>query len=244
MHPFSVVIPAYNEARYLPATLQAVRRAEDFLCEPVEIIVADNESTDATVAVAREYGARVVTVDIHCIAAVRNRGAAAATGRYLVFCDADNRMSPNMLDAIRRKMDTGRYVGGGITRARYDRESRGIRLTHGLVNLGVRASGLSMFLFYTTPEAFWGAGAFDEARLSAEDFDFAKRLRTYGKSRGLRYANLAEGELVMSARKFNEYGDWALFRYPVKFLKACLNDPDTAYELWYNPAKRAGQGEA
>jgi glycosyltransferase involved in cell wall biosynthesis len=238
MHPFSVIIPAFNEARFLPATLAAVRRAEDFLGEPVEIIVADNESTDATAAVAREFGARVITVDIHCIAAVRNRGAAAATGRYLVFCDADNCMSPNMLDAIRRKMDTGQYVGGGITHARYDRESRGIRLTHGLVNLGVRASGLSMFLFYTTPEAFWGAGGFDETRLSAEDFEFAKRLRGYGKSQGLRYANLAEGELVMSARKFTEYGDWAIFRYPITFLKACFNDPDTAYELWYNPAKR------
>lgn len=238
MHSFSVIIPAFNEARYLPATLTAVRKAEEFLGESVEIIVADNESTDATAEVAREYGARVVTVGIHCIAAVRNQGAAAATGKYLVFCDADNHMSPDMLAAIKGKMDTCRYVGGGITRARYERESRGIRLTHALVNLGVRASGLSMFLFYCTAESFQGAGGFDETRLSAEDFDFAKRLRRYGKSRGLGYANLAEGELVMSARKFNEYGDWALFRNPVTFIKACFNDPDTAYELWYNPAKR------
>lgn len=238
MPTFSVIIPAFNEEDYLGPTLDAVRRAEVRLGEAVEIIVADNESTDRTAEVARQYGARVVSVDIHCISAVRNRGAAAATGDYLVFVDADNRMSANMLSEIKRVMDTGRCVGGGITRARYDRKSRGIALTHWLVQAGMRLTGLSMFLFYTTPEAFAAVGGFDETRLSAEDYDFAKRLRRHGRKRGLRYMNLRTVELVMSSRKFSEYGDWAVFRHPVMFLKACLNDPAVAHELWYNPAKR------
>lgn len=238
MPTFSVIIPAFNEESYLAPTLEAVRRAESFLGEAVEIIVADNESTDRTADIALRHGARVAPVEIHCISAVRNRGATAATGDYLVFVDADNHMPANTLAEIKRVMDTGRYVGGGITRARYDRRSRGIAFTHWLVQAGMRLTGLSMFLFYTTKEAYDAIGGFDEARLSAEDYDFAKRLRRHGRKHGQRYMNLRTVELVMSSRKFSEYGDWAVFRHPVLFLKACLNDPAVAYELWYNPAKR------
>jgi glycosyltransferase involved in cell wall biosynthesis len=158
MAEFSVVIPAFNEARYLPDTLGAIRRAAEALGEEVEVIVADNMSTDGTDAVARELGARVVPVEIRCISAVRNQAAAVATGRYLVFVDADDHVSENMFIAIKQAMDSGRYIGGGVANVRYDRNSLGIRVTHGLINAGVTLSGLSMFLFYTTPEAISRSG--------------------------------------------------------------------------------------
>lgn len=241
---FSIIVPAYNEEDYLPATLAAIDSAARRLGEPVEVIVADNLSTDRTREVAEAHGARVISVPVKCISAVRNRAAEIATGKYWVFQDADNRMSPDLLSEIQCVMDSGRYVGGGVVNARYDRDSTGLRMTHGLVKLGLALSGVAMFLFYTTPGHFHAIGGFDERLLSTEDHDFARRLRRYGKRLGLRYMNLRKGELLLSSRKFDEYGDWAVLRRPVIFLKACLNSPSAAYELWYKPRReRAAETE-
>jgi len=234
---FSVIIPAYNEEQYLPATLAAVNRAAERLAAPVEIIVVDNLSTDRTREVAREFGARVVSVPTKCISAVRNGGAATATGQYLVFVDADNQMSEDLLIAVKEAMDTGKYVGGGLVNAHYDRDSLGLRFTHGLVKVGVALTGVSMFLMYTSAEHFHAIGGFDENLLSTEDHDFAKRLRAHGKANRLAYLNLRKGHVILSSRKFDEYGDWTIFNRPIQWLRACLNDRDTAYEFWYKPRR-------
>lgn len=80
----SVVIPAFNEERYLPATLHAVARSTALLqCRNgvrTEVIVVDNCSTDATAKVAASFETQVVTEPEHNIAGVRNRGAAVASG--------------------------------------------------------------------------------------------------------------------------------------------------------------------
>lgn len=240
---FSVIVPAYNEEKYLPLSLGALRRAEAFLGEEVEILVADNLSTDGTQAVAREFGAKVVPVSIKCISAVRNAAAAQATGRYLVFVDADNRVSEDLLAEIKKVMDSGKYVGGGLISAHYDRDSLGLRLTHQFVKLSVAITGVSMFLFYTDPEYFRAIGGFDEKLLSTEDHDFAMRLRAHGKTRGLDYCNLRQGHVVLSSRKFDEYGDWMVLKHPGKFIKALLNRSDAAYELWYKPRREKGTKE-
>lgn len=111
MSRFSLVIPAYNEEKFLTRTIAAIRRAETMLGESVEIIVSDNLSTDRTAEVARELGAVAVQQDIRCIGAVRNRGAEAATGEYIVFVDADDVMSENMLVEIRPKIQRVRRLG-------------------------------------------------------------------------------------------------------------------------------------
>jgi hypothetical protein len=92
---FSVVIPARNEETLLPRlldTVEAARRAYRGGAERVEVIVADNVSTDGTVEVARARGTRVVSVEKRVIGAVRNGGARDARGEILVFVDADIRI--------------------------------------------------------------------------------------------------------------------------------------------------------
>jgi len=235
---FSVIIPAYNERKYLPGTIAAIRRAEAALGEPVEIVVGDNMSTDGTAAVAEELGARVAPVTVRNISAVRNTAAAAATGKYLVFCDADDHMSEQMLVEIRKAMETGRFVGGGAADTRYDRKSWGLFLTHDvMISLPLRLQGLSMFLFFTSKEDFTAMGGFNEDYLAAEDLEFAKRLKRHGRQSGRRYANIRTAHLVKSSRKFDEYGDWAVFRHPIAFLRASLRDPKVVYELWYKPRR-------
>src|SRR6476646_4619580 len=86
----SLVIPAYNEAGFLPRLLDTVATARGrYAAGPsaVEVIVADNMSTDETAAMAQSRGCRVATVERRRIAAARNGGAAMARGEILAFTD-------------------------------------------------------------------------------------------------------------------------------------------------------------
>ena len=97
---YSIVVPAYNEAELLPRTLTALRRVLDAIPHlRGEIVVANNNSTDRTAAVAAAHGARVVFEPINQISRARNCGAAAALGRYLIFVDADTIASPELVAA-------------------------------------------------------------------------------------------------------------------------------------------------
>ena len=82
----SVVIPAFNEAGYLPRALGslAAQTYRDF-----EVIVADNGSTDATAQIAKRYGARVVVEPTRGITPARQAGTLAARGQIIVSTDAD-----------------------------------------------------------------------------------------------------------------------------------------------------------
>src|SRR5258708_8702482 len=73
----SFVVPAYNEEKYLAATLAAIHEAARSAGEPYEVVVANDASTDATAAIAEAGGARVVSVEKRQIAATRNAGARA-----------------------------------------------------------------------------------------------------------------------------------------------------------------------
>ncbi len=84
----SVIIPALNAARFLPDLLAALQSG---LLRPDEIIVVDDGSADATVAIAHARGVRILNTPHHRSgpAVARNLGAVAATGDILLFLDAD-----------------------------------------------------------------------------------------------------------------------------------------------------------
>ncbi|MCB0155701.1 MAG: glycosyltransferase [Anaerolineae bacterium] len=82
----SVIIPVYNGAQTLPACLEALGQ-QSYSLE--EIIVVDDGSTDRSVAIAQEFGVRVVSQPNAGPAAARNLGAQVATGDILLFTDAD-----------------------------------------------------------------------------------------------------------------------------------------------------------
>lgn len=81
---FSVVIPAKNEERYLPAVLKAIQTQT---LQPEVVIVADGASTDSTRDIAASYGATVITGG--AVAVGRNNGAAIVTSECIFFLDAD-----------------------------------------------------------------------------------------------------------------------------------------------------------
>ena len=86
----SVVIPAYNEAGYIEATLKALAGLRERF--GLEVIVSDDGSLDETGELARPLCDRVVTprpTDTTGPGAARNRGAVAASAPLLLFIDAD-----------------------------------------------------------------------------------------------------------------------------------------------------------
>jgi glycosyltransferase involved in cell wall biosynthesis len=109
----SVVIPAHNEERRLPATLAALGRAlAETGIASHEVIVVDDGSIDRTAALAAETGARVVLSGARNIGATRNIGARAATGQYLLFLDADTLPTAAALRAAVEALEAGAAVGG------------------------------------------------------------------------------------------------------------------------------------
>ena len=105
----SIIIPAYNEENYLPATLDSIEAA---LTDDAEIIVVDNQSTDATRDIAAARGADVITETEHNIGKVRNTGAGAASGDVLVFIDADTLVRPGIFEKVVDAMSDERCLGG------------------------------------------------------------------------------------------------------------------------------------
>jgi glycosyltransferase involved in cell wall biosynthesis len=85
----SVIIPAYNDERYLAEAIGSVRKQA---YAPYEIIIVNDGSTDGTVALARSLGpdVRIVNQDNLGPAAARNRGIGLAKGDLIAFLDADD----------------------------------------------------------------------------------------------------------------------------------------------------------
>ncbi|MCS7122865.1 MAG: glycosyltransferase [Candidatus Micrarchaeota archaeon] len=82
----SLVIPTYNEEKYLPKMFGSLERSS---ITPDEIIVVDDQSTDRTREIARDFGAEVIVVDRRSIGYARKIGMLAAKGDILVSGSAD-----------------------------------------------------------------------------------------------------------------------------------------------------------
>src|SRR5262249_58691220 len=105
-----------NEELLIGRTLMALANAGSALGQPFEVVVADDASTDRTAVIAREHGARVVSVQDRQIAATRNAGARAASGEMLVFVDADTVVTRAAVRAAIDAMHAGAAGGGCLIR--------------------------------------------------------------------------------------------------------------------------------
>lgn len=99
---FSVVIPAYNEEGCIANCLTALNDGTE---QPLEIIVADGNSSDKTVEIARQLGAIVVPNEKRHAAGGRNAGIQAARGDVIAFIDADCIPDKDWLAEIRRAFE-------------------------------------------------------------------------------------------------------------------------------------------
>lgn len=93
----SVVIPAFNEEKYLPKCLESIKK-QSF--KDYEIIVVDNNSTDKTAEIARSFGARVVRETVQGLVPARERGFREAKAEIIARTDADTIVPVNWLEKI------------------------------------------------------------------------------------------------------------------------------------------------
>jgi glycosyltransferase involved in cell wall biosynthesis len=208
---YSIIIPAYNEEELLPATLASVA-ASMAKVQPLvgEVIVVDNNCTDRTAQVAADCGARVVFEEHRQISRSRNAGAAAARGRYLIFVDADTRISPALLPRTLTVLESGRCCGGGTKVVFGEQLPLGLRVLaaswHCMSKLWHWAAGSYVF---SLRDAFTDIGGFDERFYASEEIHFSRALSKWGRRNGLKVIIL--DELAITSLRKLQWFSWRQF---------------------------------
>jgi glycosyltransferase involved in cell wall biosynthesis len=102
MKRISVIIPTFNEEKYIESTLQSMA---DQTYPNYEIIIKDGLSTDNTIHLASDFADKIITGRDVSIGDARNQGARHAIGDILVFLDADTLPEKDALELIAQDFD-------------------------------------------------------------------------------------------------------------------------------------------
>jgi len=176
----SVIIPAYNAARFLPRCLNSVFAQT---LKPKEIVVVDDGSTDDTAALAGQLGARVISIPNSGISNARNVGIQSASGEWIALLDADDSWAPEKLERQAASIRSGTvlvYTGLRIF------DDAGTRAERPAIDA---ISAMTMLRYHNpiTPstvlvkrDAVIRVGGFRQGILSCEDWELWVRLKHLG----------------------------------------------------------------
>jgi len=209
----SIIIPTLNEEKCLPLLLEAIKK-QNF--SDLEIIVADADSQDGTIEIARDFGCKIVPGGLP--AKGRNEGAKAAKGEIILFMDADNIYLPtnflkqSLEEFEKRNLDVASFPvcpqGNGFD-----------KIAYGSYNLW---AGISQnFLPHATnsvlvrKEIHEKIGGFDEEIKMAEDHEFVRRAAKFGK-----FGFIKTEPVLTSTRRFERDGRLKTY---LKYLVAALH---------------------
>ncbi len=241
----SVIVPAFNEEQFLEKTLAQIKAAAGALANigwETELIVCDNNSTDRTAEIARAVGTNVVFEPVNQISRARNSGAAAATGDWLVFVDADSHPGTEVFADMAKEIQSGKCIAGGAT-IRWDQKLFIMELLTPLVNLGYRwRQMLSGALIFIEAAAFRSLGGFSNEAFGGEDVEFAGRLKILARTTGKRFVILHRHPVVTSARRMQRYtirqqiGQFRLLYYIIFDPHHATKDREAA-RIWYDGRK-------
>lgn len=107
----SVIIPTYNSDRLLAKCLESLKRQR---WKNVEIIVADDGSTDTTLDIAEKYECNVIRNPRRGRAEAKNEGMRLSSGKYLLFVDSDMELTRDVISECVRLADQDPHVGAII----------------------------------------------------------------------------------------------------------------------------------
>lgn len=220
---FSLIIPAWNESAFIAQTLEKVTAVladvERHGDHRAELIVVDNNSTDATAEIARSFGATVVFEPVNQIARARNRGAQAASGDVLIFLDADTTCSANLLNHVLARLATNTVAGGGSIIAPDKPVAaaamRGIRFWNAISRNANLAAGCFVFC---RRDAFDAIGGFSDKVYAGEEIFLSRALKRWGRQHGMRFEIMVMDAVVTSARKLEWYSTLQLARQTLLLL--------------------------
>lgn len=198
----SLVIPAWNEARWLPRLLESAR----LIPRIRQVIVADKDSEDGTPDIARSFGASLVPGGRP--AAARNHGAAVATEDVLLFTDADCVLDGRAVQAALESLDDAEVVGVHVRTVPVSLDPY-CCLSYAAMDWYLRSlaavgvvQGVASFIAVRR-EVFDVCGGFDEQVHVGEDADFLRRLARRG-----RVVYRSDQVVFTSARRFHTERPW------------------------------------
>src|ERR1700682_3136752 len=190
----SIVMPCLNEAETLATCIQKAQRAIANEGPAAEIIVADNGSTDGSQVIAKELGARVVSVSRKGYGSALIGGIDAAHGRFVLMGDADDSYDFTAIAPLIGKLREGydlvmgnRFLGGIETGA--------MPWSHRWVGNPVLT--LISRVFFHTPVGDAHCGlrgfrkeAYERMRLRATGMEFASEMVIKASLKGMRIAEV------------------------------------------------------
>jgi glycosyltransferase involved in cell wall biosynthesis len=235
----SIVVPAYNEENYLPATLEKISAGLKNADFEAETIVVDNESIDKTKQIAESFGAKVFTETEHNIARVRNTGAKNATGDVLIFVDADTIVPDSLFQKISAVMEDKKCFGGAVA-VDYEEFERkwmkyyllGWRFWGTVFNMKQGA------MQFCRKSVFENLGGYDETIYMGEDIMFYWRLSKFAKQTSGYLSFIENPKVITSARRFDRMSVWKtlLLTHPLFILLA--SKKKKFWRDWYENAIR------
>lgn len=187
----SAIVPCLNVADTIAVQLEALAKQQ--WCEPWEVIIADNGSTDESMAIAEQYRDKIPHLRIVDASDKRGRahacnvGAAAAAGEALVFCDADDEVAPGWVAAMGEALAKYDFVA-----CRREYEKLNEPWTLKCRSAVVSTDGLSQYTYPAYLPHAAGAtlgvkrsvheaiGGFDETLLRLQDTDYCWRIQLAG----------------------------------------------------------------
>ena len=103
----SIIVPAYNAEKYLDACLESILTQDACM----EVIVVDDGSTDSTYDIAVRHGVKAIRQPNKGLSSARNTGLDNASGKWVLFVDADDCLTPG---ALRHLLDAASDTGCDI----------------------------------------------------------------------------------------------------------------------------------
>ncbi len=188
----SIVVPAYNEERCIGACIRSLARQE--IDRTYEVILVDNNSTDATLAVARatagELNLRVVHESRQGRGAARRAGFEVARGQFVFSADADTIYPAHWLKSLSNALADREAVAATGT-ARIDDLSWWQNVVFNIgqpavmwcYRLALGHHCLSGFSFAIRRDVYQASGGFDPDLNADEDADLSRRVARLGKIR-------------------------------------------------------------
>ncbi|MFA4983251.1 MAG: glycosyltransferase [Candidatus Micrarchaeia archaeon] len=207
----SVIVPAYNEEKYIGACLAAIKRQK--FNGTYEVIVGDGHSTDHTTKIAHDYGAKVVEERFGTASGGRYAAAKVAKGRIYLFTSSDTLPCPEWVQSA-YDLFKDRKVAWAVGNVR---PFEGNIAEHiGSIILNIFAAVLNRIgLAYVNgdniaarADAYWKCGGFNPKLATSEDTDLGQRLMKQGK-----FAYSGKATVLISMRRVRKWGylNFAMF---------------------------------
>jgi glycosyltransferase involved in cell wall biosynthesis len=232
----SILIPAYNEELLIARVIDCVHASfANVSGYTYEIIVCDNNSTDGTARLATAKGAMVVHEPHNQIAKARNTAARHAQGRWLIFIDGDTFLNPELLKLTVAALESREVCGGGAV-VRFEGEMTS-GFGRGLLGLWNRISKVLRLAagsyVFCDRQAWADVGGFDERVYAGEELYFSRRIKRWGKERGLKFVVFTEAPIFTSPRKMQWYSAWHLLGRIVLLARPGALKRRDRCGLWY-----------